>query len=73
MVSQLLLGSFALVLPSAVLSQSFSVPFQKVQTYGQTVLPPTKTHHRGVAQIGEVDQEVVPPLLSQLAFYEDNG
>ncbi|KAF4630113.1 hypothetical protein G7Y89_g8027 [Cudoniella acicularis] len=57
MVSHLLLGALAIGIPYAVLGQSFSLPFRKVQTHGQTVLPPTKTHHRGVAQIGEIDEE----------------
>jgi hypothetical protein len=58
MISQFVIGALAIGIPSAVLGESFSLPFQKVQTYGETILPPTKTHHRGRAQIGEIDQEV---------------
>jgi hypothetical protein len=57
MISQLLLSA-VVGIPSVLGAQNFSLPFQKVQTHGQVILPPTKTHHRGVAQIGEVDQEV---------------
>lgn len=58
MISGLILA-FAVGLPSVLgTSQSFSLPFRKVQAYGKTILPPTKTHHRGIAQIGEYDQEV---------------
>jgi hypothetical protein len=58
MISQFVIGAIGLGIPSTVLGESFSLPFQKVQTYGETILPPTKTYHRGRAQIGEVDQEV---------------
>jgi hypothetical protein len=58
MISQFVIGALAIGIPSAVLGEFFSLPFQKVQTYGETILPPTKTYHRGRAQIGEVDQEV---------------
>jgi hypothetical protein len=65
MISQILVGAFAIGFPAVVLGESFSLPFHKVQTYGQTILPPTKTHHRGRAQIGEVDQEVSSRLTSR--------
>lgn len=59
MISQFLIGIFATGITSVVLGQSFSAPFYKVQTNGKTVLPSTRTHHRGIAQVGEIDQEVV--------------
>jgi hypothetical protein len=58
MISQFIIGVLATGLPRAVFGESFSLPFHKVQTYGEAILPPTKTYHRGRAQIGEIDQEV---------------
>jgi hypothetical protein len=68
MISLFMIGALAIGIPSTVLGQSFSLPFHKVRTHGRTILPPTTTHHRGVAQIGEVDQEV--PSFSHFSSRE---
>jgi hypothetical protein len=54
-VIQLVLSAIA---ASPVLGQSFSLPFRKVQTNGQGKIHSTGRHHRGIAQIGEFDQDV---------------